>query len=180
MNYTSPYMHQLEETRPKIRKNIERVTFQFIGKRNIGKTLDIGERNPLTEVLEKHFSTKIDNTNIDLDIGKLKGRYDTIFCFEVLEHLFNPLHFLTEAYKVLKTNGKMYLSTPKGKPHFLWWKHHFHEFHEQELNHLIKRASFKIVKRKYYNVLPISKGFTGFRPFLRMFLQRRCMIELTK
>lgn len=180
MEFASPYMHKLQPNRPKIAKRIERTILTFIGKRDIGKALDIGVRNPVSEILEKHFQKRITNTDIDLDVGSLSGQYDTIFCFEILEHLFNPLHFLLEAHKILKKDGRLYLSTPKGKPHFLWTEYHFHEFHKRELINLIERAGFQIVRIEYHRVLPISKGFTGLRPFLRMFLQRKCMVELRK
>jgi SAM-dependent methyltransferase len=178
--FTSPYMHELVLPKPYDQKRTQAVIFEFIGERNIGKALDIGARNQLTETLEKHFSSSIENTNIDLDIGHLTGQYNTVFCFEVLEHLFNPLHFLFEVYKVLSNDGRFYLSTPKARPHFLWFKHHFHEFHQRELINLIKRSGFEIARMKYYRTLPIWHGFTGFRPFLRLLLQRKCLLELRK
>lgn len=179
MNFVSPYMHELKEHRPKIKKRTEEVILQFIGERTIGKALDIGIRNPVTELLEKHYNRSIDSTNIDLDVGQLSGEYDTIFCFEVLEHLFNPLHFLLEAKKVLKDDGTIFLSTPKGRPHFLAFTHHFHEFYKSELIALIERAGMKIVRLQYYRIRPLSMSF-GFRPFLRVFFDRKCMVEIKK
>ena len=178
--FISPYMHELVLSNPYDQKRTKTVIIEFIGEREIGKALDIGARNPLTETLEKHFFKNIQNTDIDLDIGSLDGQYDTIFCFEVLEHLFNPLHLLLEIYKILNKDGRVYLSTPKGKPHFLWFKHHFHEFYKKELMNLINRAGFKIIKIKYYRILPLWSGLTGFRPFLRILLQRKCLLELRK
>ncbi len=180
IKFSSPYMHEVVAPNPRVQKNIKIAIIEFIGKRKLGQTLDIGTRNPLTEILEKHFSKKIQNTDIDLDTGSLVGQFDTIFCFEVLEHLFNPLHFLQEVYKVLKKDGRLFLSTPKGKPHFLWFKYHFHEFYQRELINLIKRSGFKIVRMKYYRIYPVWNGLTGFRPFLRFLLQKKCLLELKK
>ncbi len=180
MKFISPYMHEIGNQSPLIQARVVQAITDFIGEREIGKVLDIGVRSPLTQILEERFSAQIENTDIDLDTGHLSGRYDTLFCFEVLEHLFNPLHFLLEAYNILDYNGRLFLSTPKGKPHFLWFKHHFHEFHRRELLHLIERSGFKVVKMKYYRIYPLWKRLTGFRPFLRLFLERKCVMELKK
>ena len=180
MEFVSPYMHEVAEHRKSVQKKIAKVTTEFIGNRVIGFALDIGERSKFTEFLEKHFRTKIANTNIDLDVDSLTGKYDTIFCFEVIEHLFNPLNIMLQAHKILKDDGRLYLSTPKAKPHFLWWEYHFHEFHKRELLKLIKRAGFEVVKIEYHRVHPLWLGFTGFRPFLRMLMQRKCLVELRK
>jgi SAM-dependent methyltransferase len=180
MSYISPYMHDVPEQNTKRGKNIINTIIKFIEKKDLGKTLDIGERNPLTEILENYYAIKIENTNVDLDVEKLSGKYDTIFCFEVIEHLYNPLHLLLEIHKILNDKGQLYLSTPKGKPHFLWFKHHFHEIYEPELRSLFIRAGFTISRLKYFRVIPIWKGFAGFRPFIRMLFQRKCMVELIK
>ena len=72
--------------------------------------LDIGERTALTKRLEDLYNINFDSTNIDLDIEPLKGEYDIITSFEVLEHLFNPLFNLIEIKRVLKPNGVLYIS----------------------------------------------------------------------
>ncbi len=179
MTCASPYMHDVHEKNPAIRKRVHKIIFNFIGNKNIGKALDIGARNPLTETLEKHFATTIDSTDTDLDVGHLKGNYDTVFCFEVLEHLFNPLHMLLEIHNVLKDDGILYLSTPKAKPYFLIARHHFHEFHQRELLDIFKRAGFQVNRLAYHRVRPLSKCI-GFRPFLRLIFERKTMVELKK
>ncbi len=179
MHYSSPYMHDLHEKKPAIRKRVHNIIFNFIGQKTIGSALDIGTRNPLTETLEKHFSIKIDSTDVDLDVGRLTGNYDTVFCFEVLEHLFNPLHMLLEIHKVLKDDGTLYLSTPKAKPYFLIARHHFHEFHHRELLDIFKRAGLKVNRIEYHRVRPFYKCI-GFRPFLRFLFERKTMVELQK
>ena len=178
MAENNAYMHEIGETSQLIKNRVQNIITSFVGEKPLGKVLDIGERNPLTEVLENHFSTNINSTNIDLDIEKLTGEYDTVFCFEVLEHLFNPLHLLLEIKSVLKKDGTLYLSTPKGKPHFLVWKHHFHELYNRDLLALFKRAGLKVNKLSYHRIRPLREGI-GFRPLLRLFLERKTMVELT-
>src|SRR6478735_1697673 len=38
--------------------------------------------------------------------------FDRVFALEVMEHLANPRHFVTEAARVLKPNGQFILTTP--------------------------------------------------------------------
>ena len=102
--------------------------------------LDIGDRSTLTAQLEEFFHCPFTNTTVDLDTGELQGHYDVVTCFEVLEHLFNPLRCLLQIKKVLVRDGRLYLSIPTGKPQFLWSPSHFHEFSDHSLTALIKRA----------------------------------------
>ena len=37
---------------------------------------------------------------------------DAITCFEVIEHLNNPINMLSECYRVLRTEGNLICSTP--------------------------------------------------------------------
>ena len=177
--YSSPYMHDLLPETSGTRRAFK-MTIDFIGDMELGKTLDIGVPNPLGKLLEKHYKIKIENTNIDLDLEELTGEYDSIFCFEVIEHLFNPLHFLLQVRKILKDNGRLYITTPKCKPYFLWSEVHFHEFHKPELMSLLKKAGLRVVRFKSVKIRPFWWYFIGFRPMLRFIFERRFLIELKK
>ncbi|MCC7430963.1 methyltransferase domain-containing protein [bacterium] len=153
-------------------------TLDFIGNHKTAKSLDVGERNPITPLLEKQLQTKIENTSIDLDTEKLEGNFDTVFCFEVVEHLMNPLHLLLEIRSCLTSNGTLFLSTPLHKPHFLWDKHHFTELDFGRLKTLVTRAGFTITKSKIVRSRPLWWYFRGFRPLLRLFFNRTIILEL--
>ncbi|SVD45776.1 uncharacterized protein METZ01_LOCUS398630, partial [marine metagenome] len=153
-------------------------TLLFLNQFQACSGLDIGNRTPLTKQLEAHYNCSFKNTTIDLDEGQLIGEYDVITAFEIIEHLFNPLHLLTEISQVLKDEGKLYLSTPKGKPLFLWSEEHFHEMHEKSLMNLINRAGFKMIRKETILIHPLSFYFTGLRPFFRLFYERYWLIEL--
>jgi|TARA_B100000315_G_scaffold258072_1_gene308982 hypothetical protein len=180
---SSPYAYSFEHTDVETHsiKDFETIK-QFIGDKNdFGKVLDIGEENPVSRKLSSYYDISIDQTDIDLDVETLDGNYKTVFCFEVVEHLFNPLHLLLEINKVLETNGSLILSTPKRRPHFMWYKYHFHEFSKEELQNLITRAGFKIKRIEYkMSGRPLLGYFKGVRPILRLFLERKCLLELIK
>ena len=93
-------------------------TQAFLNNYNAKRGLDIGDRTPFTDQLESFFNCPLENTTFDLDEGKLEWKYDIITVIEIIEHLFNPLHLLTEIAGILKDGGKFYLSTPKGKTFF--------------------------------------------------------------
>jgi len=40
--------------------------------------------------------------------------YDAVVSFEVIEHVTEPLTYLKECYRILKSGGRFYLSTPNG------------------------------------------------------------------
>lgn len=155
-------------------------TLDFIGTRAMGKVLDIGERNPFTLRLEERLGISVENTRGDLDTITLRGHYDTVLCFEVIEHLMNPLHLLLQINTVLNSNGSLFLSTPKHKPHFLWDRYHFTEMDEYRLNILIKRGGFQVVRKRIFRTMPFWWYFTGFRPFLRMFYNKIFILELKR
>ena len=140
--------------------------------------LDIGDRTNFTEQLEKFYKCSFNNTDIDLDTEKLSGDYDIVTAFEVIEHLFNPLHFLLQIKNILKKDGIFYLSTPKGKPYFLWSKEHFHEMEYSRLFSLIDRAGFEVIRKKEIRIQPLYFYFTGFRPILRFFFEKHIILEL--
>ncbi len=140
--------------------------------------LDVGDRSTLTAQLEEFFHCPFTNTTVDLDTGELQGRYDVVTCFEVLEHLFNPLRCLLQIKKVLVRDGRLYLSTPTGKPQFLLSPSHFHEFSDHSLTALIKRAGFTELRRKKVTTQPWWFYFTGIRPMLRGVFERTWLLEL--
>jgi SAM-dependent methyltransferase len=65
------------------------------------------EDNYLYDELKESPFQKIDLDNEDL--GKL-GQHDLVVCSNVLEHLAKPFEFLTNAHKMLKPGGHLYLS----------------------------------------------------------------------
>ena len=144
--------------------------------------LDIGGENPLKDMIEEKFNIRVNSIfypTIDFDYDKFPNKkYGTIFCFEILEHLFNPLFFLENMKQALKENGIIYLSTP-GKIRLLWDKHHYHEIGDKQIKWLFDRASLEIIKYKKIKIRGfIFQHITGIRPFLRLFFQHTRIYKL--
>lgn len=151
---------------------------------------DLGDRTPLTERIEEVFQHPVCTTAFDFDAPILEwkvkcaegvkaatGKFDFFCLFEVLEHLMNPLNFLRSCREHLKDDGRLFLSTPVGKPRFLWSEHHFHEMHLPELLDLLKVAGFSVKRMESHRIRPWRFYLKGFRPFLRLFYEKVVFVE---
>lgn len=178
---TSPFRTVIDDAYGEMRSNQIRwgKTMSFLAPMESATCgLDIGDRTPFTSELESFFGCPFDSTAVDLDVDILAGRYDIVTCFEVIEHLFNPLHCLLQIEKVLASDGRLYLSTPRYKPHVVWDPQHFHEMSSRSIGSLIDRAGFTIIRQKVITILPWWFYFTGFRPLIRGLFDRIWLFEL--
>ena len=93
-----------------------------------GVTLDIGSGSSnFTKKLFKDDTLKFlnvdmfDNSNVDIvcSVYELEKRIDfnyadNVLCCDVLEHLENPQLAINQMYKIIKPDGKLYISVPFG------------------------------------------------------------------
>jgi SAM-dependent methyltransferase len=129
-----------------------------------GITLDIGcGSKPYANMFltEKYIGMDIEisghnNVNSPVDIFydgitiPFKNDYfDSIVCFEVLEHVFNPDDFLKEANRVLKPGGSAIFTVP-----FIWDEHEqpfdYARYSSFGLKHLFEKSGFTVVTSKKY------------------------------
>ena len=133
-----------------------------------GTMLDIGPPNDLGRAVTERLNTAYRYTGEeDLDtIGSLP-RADHILIFEVLEHLFNPLHLLLKAKEALNSGGRVYITVPR-RPCWLWNDKHFHEFDAYRFGALLKRAGFRVAAHTKWR---IKQRKFGVRPVIRFFVE---------
>ena len=141
-----------------------------------GIILDLGYKvNDFPSLLEKEFSIEIKNTKFDLDEcnGQLcdQNPFDSIFAFDVIEHLIDPLQCLLWCRK--RTIGSVYVSVPLYKP---LWKSckHFHEFRIDEFRMLVDKAGLHMTDRR----ILYPTHLTGIRPLLKKFIIRTLLVKL--
>jgi 2-polyprenyl-3-methyl-5-hydroxy-6-metoxy-1,4-benzoquinol methylase len=72
--------------------------------------------------------------------------FDVVLASEVVEHLWNPPSFLDEAYRVLRANGHLIISTPEGREG-LRYDSHKHYFTAEGLKQML-RARFTLCEVK--------------------------------
>ena len=136
--------------------------------------LDLGVKNPLSNMMETNGYTIFNTKGEDLD--KLPNtvteyKVDAVASFEVFEHLLNP-------YGVLKSikAPKLIASIPLN----LWfskayrsdtdeWDRHYHEFEDWQFDWLLEKTGWKIKKKEKWT--GPTKNI-GFRPLLRRFTPR--------
>lgn len=76
-----------------------------------------------------------------------EGRFDSVLCNQVLEHVFTPDAFLNEIYRVLKPGGKVLLTVP-----FIWDEHEqpfdYARYSSFGLRALLERNGFRVISQK--------------------------------
>lgn len=138
------------------------------------KVLDLGVKNPFSEIMEDH-GYQVKNTkgeDLDEDFSALREEdYDIVTAFEIFEHLLAPYNVLKEI-----TANKLVASVPLN----LWfspayrsktdkWDRHYHEFEDWQFDWLLEKTGWNIKKTlKWTN--PVNK--IGIRPILRSFTPR--------
>jgi len=144
--------------------------------------LDIGDRTPATAMLEAHFGCRFDTTSVDLDTEPLDvaARYPVVTAFEVIEHLYNPLHLLLQVRDALDPapSSRLFLSTPAWKPGFLQSPDHFHEMPKRSLDALIARAGFEVARSAEFGIRSLLFCLRGVRPMLRCIFEKIRIYEL--
>lgn len=138
------------------------------------KVLDLGVKNPFSEIMQNNNYT-VTNTggeDLDLETQAVKtDNYDLVTAFEIFEHLVSPFNVLKDiqAPKLVATIPlKLWFSNAyqsKTDP----WDRHYHEFEDWQFDWLLEKAGWKIIKsEKWTN--PVNKF--GIRPLLRKFTPR--------
>lgn len=158
-------------------------TVKYIGRKikPSSSMLDVGQRNPLTELLEKgEMKLRITNTEGDLDVFILQDTniYNYILYSHTIEHQFNPLHTLLELKKVMSDKTLMFIILPRrGK--LLWCKGHFHEIDDYRMRLLLERAELEIVSLELHKAWrPWYFYLTGFKPIMRLFFEYNAYYEV--
>ncbi len=136
--------------------------------------LDLGVKNPFTEIMEQNGYTVFNTNGEDLDIlPEIVKKYnvDAVTAFEIFEHLIAPFNVLSKI-----TSTKLIASVPLN----LWfakayrsktdlWDRHYHEFEDWQFDWLLEKSSWKIIETQKWTS-PINK--IGFRPILRTITPR--------
>ncbi len=107
--------------------------------------------------LRQEYFGEIYTTDVNLDNEILPfsaGFFKVITSFEVIEHLMNPLFHVKELLRVVRNDGRLYLTTPNDyslvykAEHLIGKKYqpHFHQFSMRDLRLLFEMGGWEIVK----------------------------------
>lgn len=136
--------------------------------------LDLGVRNPFSEIMER-AGYAVNNTSgedLDLQTEIVKtSDAEVVTAFEIFEHLVAPFNVLRDikAGKLVATIPLRLWFSPAYQNKKDPWDRHFHEFEDWQFDWLLEKAGWEIKARhKWTN--PVGK--IGFRPLLRQFTPR--------
>lgn len=145
----------------------------FIGLFIVAPACDISPKSVKMEYVKSRFQElEIDYIHgMDYNFDKLsEKKYKTIFCFEVIEHLQNPLLFMRNLTELMDKNCTIYITMP-GRPKLLWPKFHYFEIPPKHFEKwILEPLDLEIEKRKLIRVEKKFSFKVGFRPIIRLFM----------
>ena len=144
--------------------------------------LDLGIRNPFSEIMEENGYTVLNTQGEDLDIVLEivnKHKVDAVTAFEIFEHLIAPFNVLREieATKIITTIPLRLWFAKAYRSKTDMWDRHYHEFEDWQFDWLLEKAGWKIEQKEKWTS-PTNK--IGFRPILRRFTPRYYAVYATK
>ncbi|MDP6922029.1 MAG: methyltransferase [Lutibacter sp.] len=136
--------------------------------------LDLGVRNPFSEILEQAGYTVYNTEGEDLDLFPAlveKYQVDAVTAFEIFEHLLNPYSVLQQikAPRLIATVPLRLWFKKAYRSHTDPWDRHFHEFEDWQFDWLLDKTAWEITRREKWTS-PVYK--IGLRPLLRSFTPR--------
>lgn len=126
-----------------------------------GRVIDLGcgvapYKEDILKVADEYIGVDWQNTfhgknNIDVFANlseqlPFNNNYaDTVVSFQVMEHLPEPAFFLSECYRILKPQGRLFITVP-----FMWYVHEapydYFRYTRYGLEYLLKKTGFVDIK----------------------------------
>lgn len=153
-----------------------RITLEFL--KNVApqncRILDLGVRNPFTEIMEKEGYQVANTGGEDLDedqSGVRNSDAELITALEIFEHLLSPYQVLKEirADKLVASVPLRLWFSPAYRSKTDPWDRHYHEFESWQFDWLLEKTGWEIKARQKWTH-PVKK--LGLRPLLRWFTPR--------
>lgn len=138
------------------------------------KLLDLGVRNPFSEVMEQHGYSVANTSGEDLDLETkvvVASDAEVVTAFEIFEHLLAPFNVLRDirANKLVASIPLRLWFSPAYQSKNDPWDRHYHEFEDWQFDWLLEKSGWEIkARQKWTN--PVKK--IGIRPLLRKFTPR--------
>jgi len=95
-------------------------------------------KNVLNKIKHKHPKIEVLHQKTPPLNNIADNSFDVVISFQVLEHIKETSLFIKEIHRVLKPNGKAYITTPNSKKTIARNPWHYKEFNYQEINNIFK------------------------------------------
>lgn len=144
--------------------------YYILSSRGYRKIQGIEPDNEVCEFANKIFGAKFKNTYLE-DLGAAEhDKYRTIFSFETLEHLPNPIESIEKIYQLLDGQGQFIGTSPfPSVGNILSDQTHLFVLHPQNWERLFRRAGFKQVIVRPMTFIPFLWRFSGKLNFILPF-----------
>lgn len=136
--------------------------------------MDLGVRNPFSEIMENqgYQVTNTSGEDLDLNTEAVKtSSAEIVTAFEIFEHLVAPFNVLRDipSNKLVATVPLRLWFSPAYRSKTDKWDRHYQEFEDWQFDWLLEKSGWEIKDRhKWTN--PVNK--IGIRPLLRYFTPR--------
>lgn len=171
LSYTSFRMYENSYPKKRYKETLNFLTKVFPAPANV---LDLGIRNPFSELMEKkgYQVTNTSGEDLDLNTTNVKNsNAEVVTAFEIFEHLIAPFNVLREipADKLVATVPLRLWFSAAYRSKTDKWDRHYHEFEDWQFDWLLEKAGWEIKERHKWTH-PVNKF--GIRPLLRYFTPR--------
>ena len=92
------------------------------------------------------ISLPINKLSMDLNKQFPSGKYDIIFCREILEHITNPDLFLANCSQISNPGGYLFISCPFTNRQYQSNAFHLRIFKQEQLAEILRKYGFKILE----------------------------------
>jgi hypothetical protein len=151
-------------------------TIEFLKKHipNTNSILDLGVKNPFSEIMKTEGYLVENTTGEDLDIDTStisNSQSEVVTAFEIFEHLLSPFTVLQsiKSKKIVASVPLRLWFSPAYRSKTDMWDRHYHEFEDWQFDWLLEKSGWKIIDRQKWTN-PTKK--LGLRPFFRWFTPR--------
>ena len=166
------------QTKRRWKQTLKRVS-EFSPK---GDVLDIAGPSEFGMRMAKKLNLEYRTTKqVDLNYDwyfDFQDEYKNVFCFEVLEHLINPLVFLNNLKSRLYDRSLVFITYPY-QTRFFKGKNHWKEFTKEEFKTLAELSGFKVVHYdSFRNYLTPMIYLSGIRPLIKLVMSILGLIKI--
>ena len=144
--------------------------------------LDLGVKNPLSQLMEQQGYNVKNTSGEDLDEDKsalIQSKAEVVTAFEILEHLLSSYELLKsiKAEKIVVSVPLRLWFSPAYRSKKDLWDRHYHEFEDWQLDWLLEKTGWKIIARDQWT--NPNRGF-GIRTILRYITPRYYIVFAKK